>query len=70
MDTEQHEKLLMDEARLQLVENADIKRVQVTLSEALVAVEKVKDEEGERRDAVQKELSVFKDEYAIKKAEV
>jgi len=70
MDTEQHEKLLMDEARLQLIEDADIKRVEVTLNEALVAVEKVKDEEGERRDFVQKELSVFLDEFAIKDSEV
>ena len=70
MDTEQHEKMLMDEARLQLIEDADIKRVEVTLNEALVAVEKVKDEEGERRDFVQKELSVFLDEFAIKDYEV
>ena len=69
MDTEQHEKMLMDEARLQLIE-VDIKRVEVTLNEALVAVEKVKDEEGERRDFVQKELSVFLDEFAIKDYEV
>ena len=62
--------MLMDEARLQLIEDADIKRVEVTLNEALVAVEKVKDEEGERRDFVQKELSVFLDEFAIKDYEV
>ena len=70
MDTEQHEKMLMDEARLQLIEDADIKRVEVTLNEALVAVEKVKDEEGERRDFVQKELLVLLDEFAIKDYEV
>ena len=66
MDTEQHEKMLMDEARLQLIEGADIKRVEVTPDEALVAVEKVKDEEGELKNFVQKELSVFLDEFAIK----
>ena len=70
MDAEQHEKLLMDEARLQLIEDADIERVEVTLNEALIAVEKIKNEEGERRNSVQKELSVLLDEFAIKDSEV
>ena len=70
MDAEQHEKLLMDEARLQLIEDADIERVEVTLNEALIAVEKIKNEEGERRNSVQKELSLLLDEFAIKDSEV
>ena len=70
MDAEKHEKLLMDEARLQLIEDADIERVEVTLNEALIAVEKIKNEEGERRNSVQKELSVLLDEFAIKDSEV
>ena len=70
MDAEKHEKLLMDEARLQLIEDADIERVEVTLNEALIAVEKIKNEEGERRNSVQKELSLLLDEFAIKDSEV
>jgi len=70
MDAEQHEKLLMDEARLQLIEDADIERVEVTLNEALIAVEKIKNEEGERRNSVQKELSVLLEKFAIKDSEV
>ena len=67
MDAEKHEKLLMDEAGgLQLIEDADIERVEVTLNRALIAVEKIKNEEGERRSSVQKELSVLVDEFAIK----